>query len=172
MGTVKELIDAVDAFVQARKSIRGAYEPYEWGPGYSQYERKTSFPIEIAGELREGARLEIIGFPQATQLKFRLSLCFSCAVCRLDYTDETHINSMKMESDGLPYAVQGPHFHSWRINRRFFKGASTAPQLRNAEPFSMDASFDSTLRWFCQEANIEPLSGSHLIELPRRDRLL
>ena len=142
MPTVKELIDAVDGFLQAAKSIHGAYEPYSWGPGYSQFERKTSFPIEVGGELPRAARLDIVGFPLDPDQRFRLSLCFNCAICRLDYTKETHFNTMRIESDGIPYVVKGPHFHSWRLNRRFFKGASTAPKLHNAEPFSMAASFD------------------------------
>jgi hypothetical protein len=172
MATAKELIDAVEAFLTARKSISGAYEPCIWGPGYSQYERKTTFPIEVNGELPEAARLEIIGFPQAAKLTFRLSLCFNCAICRLDYTDETHANTMRIASDGIPHSVTGPHFHSWRVNRRFFKGTSTAPKLHNAERFVMNASFDSILRWFCQETKIDQLGPGHMIELPPRDRLL
>lgn len=120
MTTAKELIDAVDAFVAAPKTIHGAFEPYTWGPGYNQFERKTSFPLEVGGELPEAARLEIVGFPQAQALCFRLSLCYNAAICRLDYTDETHANTMKTEAEGLPFEVTGPHFHSWRLNRRFF----------------------------------------------------
>jgi hypothetical protein len=172
LATAKELIEAVEAFLRAQKSIHGAYEPYTWGPGYSQFERKTSFPIEMNGELPEAARLEIIGFPSATSLKFRLSLCFNCAVCRLDYTDETHANTLATRADAIPYSVTGPHFHSWELNRRFLRGMSTAFELRNAEPFPLNANFDSILRWFCQRTNIDQLGRNHLIELPRRDRLL
>jgi hypothetical protein len=172
LPTAKELIEAVEGFLRARKSIHGADEPYTWGPGYSQFERKTSFPIEINGELPRPARLEIIGFPSATFLKFRLVLCYNCAVCRLDYTDETHANTRATRADAIEPSVTGPHFHSWELNRRFLKGASTAFELHNAEPFSMTASFDSILRWFCQKTNIDSLGGNHLIELPRRDTLL
>jgi hypothetical protein len=143
MTKTKELIEAVDDFLAARKAIRGADTHYTWVPGYSQFERKTSFPIEVAGELPEAARLEIVGFPQSPSVQFRLSLCYNCAICRLDFTDETHLNTMRIESDGIPYSVGGPHFHSWPLNRRFFKGAATPPKLHNAE-----------------------------IELPPRDRLL
>jgi hypothetical protein len=170
--TAKELIEAVEAFLRAQKSIQGAHESYTWGPGYNQFERKTSFPIEVNGELPQAARFEIIAFPSATSLKFRLTLCFNCAVCRLDYTDETHLNTYSTPADGIPYSVTGPHFHSWELNRRFLKGAATAMELHNAERFSMSASFDSILRWFCQRTNIDQLRGGHLIELPPRDRLL
>jgi hypothetical protein len=172
LATAKELTEAVEAFLRARKSIHGAHESYNWGPGYNQFERKTSFPIEVNGELPQAARLELIGFPSAAILKFRLTLCFNCAVCRLDYTDETHLNTYATLADGIPNSVTGPHFHSWALNRRFLRGMSTAFELHNAEPFSKNVSFDSILRWFCQQTNIDSLGGSHLIELPPRDRLL
>lgn len=172
MATARELSEAVDAFLRAQKSIHGAQEPYSWGPGYSQFERKTSFPIEVNGELHQAARLELIGFPSAAILKFRLTLCFNCAVCRLDYTDETHVNAYATLADGIPRSITGPHFHSWELNRRFLRGASTAFELHNAEPFTMTVSFDSILRWFCQRTDITPLAGGHLIEPPPRDRLL
>jgi hypothetical protein len=113
MATAGDLADAIDAFVGSRKSILGANEHYEWGPGYSQYERKAMFPIEIGGESPQQARLELVGFPQERELKFRLSLCWNAAICRLDFTDETHTNTMRMDADGLPPWVEGPHYHSW-----------------------------------------------------------
>jgi hypothetical protein len=91
----------------------------------------------------------------------------------LDYTDEYHPNSLLIDGDGIPAAVNGPHYHSWRINRRFFKGASLAPKLHNAEPFVNQArTFDAVLRWFCDDTKIVGLPPSHFIELPRRDTLL
>ena len=172
MATAGDLAVAVEAFLAAPKLINGADQPYQWRNGYSQHERIARFPIEIGGESPEAARLEIVGFPQATELKFRLCLCYNCCICRLDYTDETHLNAMRIAADGVPHSVQGPHYHSWAINRRFFRGASTAPKLANAGPFDLQVSFDSILRWFCQETNIEQLNGGHLIELPSRDRLI
>ena len=172
MATTKDLAAAIDEFIRVPKRIMGANAPYQWTKGYNQFERVTSFPIEIDGEAPEAARLQIVGFPGSSQLKFRLILCYSACVCRLDYTDETHLNSQRLQSDGIPSEVTGPHYHSWALNRRFFKGSSTAPELHNAELFSMQAGFDSILRWFCQQVNIEPLNGGHLIALPQRDRLL
>jgi len=172
MATVAGLLAAIDGFMAAKKAIRGADQAYQWSQGYSQYERQTSFPIEVGGELPAPARLLVVGFPQSREMKFRLSLCFGAAICRLDYTDETHANSRCVPTDGIPHEVHGPHYHSWRLNRRFFIGASKPPELHNAQTFEMDTSFDSILRWFCAETNIEQLSGRHLIELPPRDRLL
>jgi hypothetical protein len=63
MATRDELQKAIDAFVAARKSIAGVGEGYNWGPGYSPVERKAVFPIEVNGELVEGARFELVGFP-------------------------------------------------------------------------------------------------------------
>lgn len=172
MATVKDMVAALDAFVEKRKRIHGAYEGYVWGPGYSQHERAVSFPIEVDGELSKPARLLIVGFPQSKEMKFRLSLCFGAAIARLDYTDETHPNTHRMLTDGIPPLVQGPHYHSWPLNRRFFRGAKTPPDLHNAATFTMQSSFDSILRWFCTDTNIDQLGGSHLIELPPRDRLI
>jgi hypothetical protein len=172
MVSAADLAAAVEAFVAAPKRIHGADQSYEWRQGYSQYERQVSFPIEINGELPEAARLLIVGFPQSRDMKFRLCLCFNAAICRLDYTDETHPNSQRIPADGVPPIVQGPHYHSWPLNRRFFKGVSKAPELYNAATFAMQSSFDSILRWFCHDMNIEQLNGGHLIQLPPRDRLL
>jgi hypothetical protein len=167
-----DLAAAIGAFVAAPKRIHGASQPYQWLQGYSQHERHVAFPIEVNGELPQGARLLVVGFPQSRQLKFRLSLCFSAAICRLDYTDETHPNTLRMERDGIPAVVTGPHYHSWPLNKRFFRGAARPPDLHNASTFSMQSGFDSILRWFCHETNIEQLDGGHFIQLPPRDRLL
>lgn len=172
MATVTDLMAVIDAFVSAPKRILGADLPYQWRDGYSQYERVAKFPIEFGGQSSDAARFEVVGFPQSPEPKFRLSLVYITCICRLDYTDETHPNTMRDSMDNVPPFVSGPHYHSWALNRRFFKGVSTVQKLHNAELFQMRSSFDSILRWFCQETNIEQLSGGHLIELPPRDRLL
>ena len=76
MATARDLATAIDAFVGAPKRIIGADQPYLWKDGRSYVERVASFPIEINGEAPQAARFEVIGFPQATQLKFRLILCY------------------------------------------------------------------------------------------------
>jgi len=172
MATRAQLLDAVTAFVAAEKMIAGSDMGYQWGPGYSPGEAAAKFPLEVNGELLEGARLEVVGFPEAVDLKFRLSLCFNAAICRLDYTDETHFNTFRLEGEGVPFSVQGPHYHSWPLNRRFFIGASSAPKLHNAVLFTAGTNFDSILRWFCAEVNIAQPPGGHLIGLPPRERLL
>lgn len=172
MVTAADLAAAAEAFMAAPKILHGSQQPYTWGPGYSQHEVVAHFPIEVDGELRDGARLTVVGFPQAMNLKFRLCLCCGAALCRLDYTDEVHPNTLRGVSDDIPSIVDGPHYHSWPLNRRFFKGALTAPKLHNAEEFLLGTSFDSILRWFCTDVNIASLPGGHLIALPTRDTLL
>lgn len=171
------LIDAIDAFVSAPKVILGVEQACVWGAGRTPYERKAKFPIEYDGEINETARIEVIGFPNSNSLQFRLILCFSAAVCRLDYTDETHANTYRIDAEEIPPEVKGPHFHSWELNRRFFRGLSKAPELRNATAFDSNQftsqdKFGSILRWFCDEVNIGQPPPGHLIELPQRDLLL
>ena len=172
MSAKNDLAKAIDEFVAAPKAILGAGAGYSWGYGYSENERKASFPIAVNGESFFGARFELVGFPQSTDLKFRLSLCWNAAVARLDYTDEVHANMARQHGDGIPAHVTGPHYHSWKLNRRFFVGAQIVPRLQNADVFTMRASFDSILRWFCNELNIDQPIGGHLIALPPRETLL
>jgi len=172
MAKIVDIASAIDVFMDAEKTIIGADQPYVWGEGYNPHERVVKFPLEVAGE-QKGARLEVVSFPNEIALKFRLSICFNAAICRLDYTDENHTNTLSAPNDGVPSAVSGPHYHSWRSNRRFFKGSAMAVKLHNAEPFVNQArTFDAILRWFCADTKIRGLPPNHLIELPRRDRLL
>ena len=95
-------------------------------------------------------------------------------VVRLDYTDETHANSISGVLAGVvPQTVEGPHYHSWPLNKRFFKGGSLAPQLHDAVPYVGAArTFDAVLRWFCSDTGIEQLPPGHMIALPPFERLL
>src|ERR1700730_19037151 len=119
----------------ARKCIVGHDSAPQWGPGFSAYEAVMKYPLEIENELR-GAQLMVVGFPRERDLKFRLGILFPAMICRLDYADETHTNSI----DGVllravPYAVQGPHYHSWPLNRRFFRGVTLPQTLLDAGPY-------------------------------------
>lgn len=172
MAGKADLLAALDAFVAEPKAIIGATNAYTWGPGYSPHERQAEFPLLFRGESDKAARMVVVGFPDAGELKFRVSLCYNAAICRLDYTDETHPNNRRMPTDDVPPYVKGPHFHSWELNRRFFKGAATVPRLELAEPFTVNSGFDSLLRWFCSRMNIEQPPNGHYIALPKRDTLL
>jgi hypothetical protein len=166
-----DLVTLVDRIMAAPKRIAGADVPPKWGDVWYGREPQAKLPLEVDGEIGI-AQLLVVGLPNAPGLQFRLGILMSGCVCRLDYTDETHANSFAIAEDGLPPIVRGPHYHSWQRNRRFFRGLTTAPQLHNAEPFIIGPSFDSTLRWFCAETNIQSLPSTHRIQLPLRDRLL
>jgi len=167
-----EYLAALDRFMAAEKVIQGADLPFRWADGYSRHEKVVRFPLAVGGEIH-GAHLMVVGFPDATDLKFRISVCFTGALSRLDFTDEYHPNSLRMVDDGVPAAVNGPHYHSWGVNRRFFKSATSAVELKNAVRFEPAArTFDGILRWYCKETRIVGLGPGHRIELPRRERLL
>jgi hypothetical protein len=110
MSAIVEIIVAVDAFMAAPKRIIGYDSAPQWGPSFSQYEAATKYPLEIGGELR-GAQLMVVGFPRERKLKFRLGILFPAMICRLDYTDETHPNSISgFLMHSVPYVVTGPDF--------------------------------------------------------------
>ena len=99
-------------------------------------------------------------------------LCYNACIARLDFTDEFHPNTRANAVDNVPAGVEGPHYHSWPKNRRFFRGANTAPELMLAELFTTRGNFESNLRWFCDQVNIIQPDPRHIIELPRRERLI
>jgi hypothetical protein len=142
-------------------------------PGFNQYEVVMKYPLEIEGELR-GAQLMVVGFPRERKLKFRIGILFPAMICRLDYTDETHVNSISGGFLGaVPCSVTGPHYHPWALNRRFFRGVTTPQRLHDAAPYNESGrTFDAILRWFCADTNIESLPTDHLISLPGPDLLL
>ena len=61
----QDLLSAIDAFVAAPKRIAGANGPCVWVAGYNRFESIAKFPLEVEGELVQGARLEIVGLPYA-----------------------------------------------------------------------------------------------------------
>jgi len=173
MTTRAERVAILDAFMAERKRIVRPDRQGTWLPGMNNDdERQLSWPLEVDGEQLPDASLMIIGYPRETVLCFRLQILCPAAVCRLDFTDETHGNPLPLLED-LPALVQGPHWHSWPINRLFFFQFDHPVRLRNAVPFDgAGRQFDAILRWFCQENNIDQPPPDHLIELPRLDTLL
>lgn len=173
MATRGEIVAAVDSFMAASKRIVGYDSAPSWAPGFSPHETVMKYPIEVDGELR-GAQLMVVGFPRQRALKFRLGILFPAMICRIDYTDETHTNTVDGVMAGtVPAVVNGPHYHSWPTNRRFFRGVMTPPKLHDALPYTGAArTFDAVLRWFCADTNIASLPGNHSIGLPPTDQLV
>jgi hypothetical protein len=144
MSGSPNLLDVIDRMMAAPKIAGGVDLPPIWRDGWPGQEPAASFPLEIEGELRglEGMRLLVVGLPDAPGLQFRLGILLQGSVCRLDHTDEVHANSYRMPEDALPPLVRGPHYHSWILNRRFFKGVTSPPLLRNAESYGGPGSLD------------------------------
>jgi hypothetical protein len=173
MAAAADLVAAVDAFMASPKRIVGYDAPPQWGPGFTPRERVMKYPLELEGELR-GAQLMIVGFPRERDLQFRVGILFPGMVCRLDYTDETHGNSLTGVLSGrVPMSVTGPHYHSWPLNRRFFRGMLRPAGLHDAVPYEEPGrTLDAILRWFCTDTNIEQLPPNHRIALPQSDLLI
>ena len=116
----------------------------------------------------------VVAFPHQRELKFRLGIQFPGMICRLDFTAETHPNTLDGIKVGLvPPIVTGPHYHSWPINRRFFRGVTKPPELHDAVPYrEAGRTFDAVLRWFCTDTNIDSLPPGHRIAMPPRELLL
>ena len=172
MATLVEIVAAVDAFMAAPKRIVGHDSPRQWKDGFTAHERELKYPLQVGGEL-SGAHLMIVGFPRERSLKFRIGILFPAMVCRLDYTDETHGNSLTGVNLGaVPAEVSGPHYHSWPLNRHFFHAITKPLKLRDATPYlEAGRTFDAILRWFCNDTNIEQLPTNHLIALMRAETL-
>jgi len=90
------MLAAITAYMAARKRIQGHDSAPTWASGFSPHEVVMKYPLEVGGELT--GQLWVIGFPRSTDLKFRLQIVLDGPICRLDYTDETHPNSI----DAIP----------------------------------------------------------------------
>jgi hypothetical protein len=128
------------------------------------------YPIQVGGELI-GVQLMVVCFPQHPW-QFRLGILAPAILTRIDFTDETHANALANPEDGVEPLVTGPHYHPWRLNRRFFHGVTIPPKLHLAIAFDAAGTFDATLRWFCADNGIESLPSGHRIELPGTGQLL
>lgn len=160
----------VDEFFAARKTV----DPFpQWKPDHRAGEEICVVPISIDGEV-VGA-LELNAYPRERQPSFRILIKFlNGCVCRLDNrTDEgPHYNSLNRPTDMPAGPLYEGHFHTWPDNRRFASMRKLPDHLPNARELPARVrSFESALRWFCDECGID-LSGMEIPDLPPRDRLL
>jgi hypothetical protein len=163
-------VETIDAFMAAQKHAMGADDLLAWQPGRNTNERVLRLPLEVDGE-QHGQTLLIKGFPRERGLKFRIGINFPPAICRVDFANEIHPNSKSEPLDYVP-RIEGPHYHSWPANRRFFTAPRTPLRLHNAIDLGTPGRiFDAVLRWFCEDVRIQ-LPANHTIELPRQETLL
>lgn len=168
MAKGDQLAQAVDAFMAAPKTLHGTRAP-EWSRARDSYAVRLKLPIELAGEL-SGQHLLIEAFPDRNPILFTIGLLFNeRCVCRVDYdTAATHSNNW---APGLPPFVQGPHWHSWELNRdELRKRPSQYLRLPYAIEFTQARAFDACLRWYCDTRNIT--LGPHGIDYPHKSFLL
>ncbi|HUZ32794.1 MAG TPA: hypothetical protein VMV19_11940 [Xanthobacteraceae bacterium] len=161
--------DLIDQLLGARKTISGVPD---WQPAPYEGEERLIMPLRIDG-VSCGADLLITAYPLIGQSKYRIMLCAPKCIWRIDHVnDEPHVNSLNRPLDLTEYWFNEPHYHSWQDNRRFCTYFSLPDNLENARIIPLEIrSFDSSLRWFCGQTNIDqPPAG--LISLPPRRKLL
>lgn len=164
----ESIVSIVDRFMSARKKLTGTPGWREVG---SNGEVRLILPLTLGTEISE-AVLEVNGYPNIRDLRFRIMVRFQLCLCRLGYVhDEPHVNPINVWKDcGTSFTA--PHYHSWDDNKRYSTHARLPDRLLVARvlPTSI-RQFDAAFRWFCTDLNIDqPQSG--LIELPPRNRLL
>lgn len=162
-----EFIRAVDAFMAAPKSLVGAKTP-QWVQARDDYKYCLKLPIEENDEL-SGQKLLIQADPTKDDLVFSIGILFlERCVCRVDFDKgDHHFNHWH---SSLPPVAKGSHWHSWELNKNQFRKIGHFKKLHYASEFREAKQFDATLRWYCQERNIE--LGAHGIFFPEKGGLL
>jgi hypothetical protein len=177
MATAIPSLETLDAFMNAEKDIVNAdFQNGRWEDTHIQAEKIMKWPLALAetGEILPGASLGITTHLTRRDMPiFRIQVFCPIALARLDHADEIHPNNLSDVMAGIvPAFVDGPHYHSWPLNRRFFS-PNQVIELKNATLFTSGAaSFDAALRWFCDENRINQPPNHHRIELLGPDRLL
>jgi hypothetical protein len=165
----RPIAELIDDLLAARKTIAGLPNwieaPYEW-------EERLLMPLHING-VSGGVDLIVTAYPHFGHSKFRIMICAPKCIWRIDHAnDEPHVNSFERPLDLEETDFCEPHYHSWSDNRRFCTHGGLPDKLLNARKMPADVrSFDTSLRWFCGQTNIEqPVVG--MITLPPRRRLI
>ena len=167
MSKGPSIAKVIDDLLAVRKTFTG--EP-DWRDIYP-HESRLVMPLHIDG-VSSGADLRISAYPFIGDSKFRILLCVPRCVWRVDHvTDEWHFNSFNRPADLEEESFCQPHYHAWADNRRFCAYATLPDRLENARILLKSLSFDSVLRWFCGETNIEPPRKGAIV-LPQRKKLL
>ena len=165
----ESFVELVDKVIASTKYLAGIGLPQRWQPNRDPNELSIKIPIEING-LQIGHKFVAVFEPASHTLKFSILIVVNeVCITRLDF-DPTggHTNSLLASQYGIPAVVSGKHFHRWVLNKRIVTAAGHLERLENAEAIpDRIRTFDSALRWFCGECNIQ-LPHNHAIELPPR----
>lgn len=165
----ERFIELVDKVLASTKNLAGIGLPQRWQPNRDPNELSIKIPIELDG-LQVGHKLVAVFEPTSHTLKFSILIIVGeVCVTRLDF-DQTggHTNSLLALQHGIPAVVSGKHLHRWNINKRFVTAVGHLERLEIAEAIPDNIrTFDSALRWFCDECNIQ-LPHNHAIALPAR----
>jgi hypothetical protein len=165
----RPIAELINDLLAARKTIEGVPR---WEEGPYVGKERLLMPLYVEGA-SGNVDLIITAYPYAGHSRFRVMLCAPKCVWRTDCTiDEPHFNSFDRPADLEEVYFCEPHYHSWSDNRRFCTMQGLPDKLPNARKMPTEVrSFDSCLRWFCGQTNIEqPAAG--MITLPPRRRLL
>lgn len=143
-----------------------------WVDEHREGDMRMLYPLLVDGEISD-ANLQIIAYPRARTLRFRLNLLYGRAIWRLDYVDdEEHVNSFN-RPDGLTLGpFTGPHYHAWDDNRRFATKSALPERLENARLLEANLqTFPNVFRWFCGQTRIV-IADFDVPELPASDRMI
>lgn len=166
MLSVAAFARAVDAFIEAPKVAIVGNSPPTWQWPRNQTFQRIKLPIEIDGEMA-GSHLFVDAYRPAPAEKFSVGIMFmdEHVVDRLDYwLEDGHTNGLHPYNAALPIEIQGPHWHSWELNKKTFKQIGNWLKFPYASPFDAARQFDAILRWYCAERQIA--IGAHQISLP------
>lgn len=169
MASRPDIREVVNAFLDKGKTLAGIGG---WQRDAHERTYRWVRPVEVEGEL-PGFDLTVKAYPRSRALKFRIVLAYGKAISRLDYANDTpHINSWDRPADLDLGPITGPHYHSWKDNRRFATANSLPSSLPNARILPENfRSFESAFCWFCGETRIT-IGSLDMPILPKPDTLL
>lgn len=144
----------MDSFFAAPKTLVGGWAWYQ-----SERVNVMKFRREVAEDgVQHGYRIEVDAIMDAPDREFRFLVvgedeCLSRLDCAPTY-DGIHINGPRRPM-GLPFQIEGYHFHPWSENRGF----STPKRIHDKLPYAIDSpskisSIQQGFRVFCDLVGI------------------
>lgn len=159
-----EFVKEIDEFMAAQKELAGVLDIQDYQEARTKGEWEVEYPILVNGELHDQS-LMLVVHPHAKPVIWSLLLIWPPAVSRLDFdVNSVHPNPPAVRGETHATYVEGPHIHSWGLNKRFMTSRKTTEPLPIAEALPSICTFNACLRWFCNENNIL-LPNDHRIHL-------